>query len=193
MNDFFGIPDALFIRGKIPMTKEEVRVITISKLRLSETDRVLDVGAGTGSISVEIARIFKKGFVYAVEKENEGCELIKKNCEKFNIKNIKIIEGTAPECLSDIGKIDKIVIGGSSGNLEGIINRVKSNLKSGGRIVINSITFETLTESKKLLEKNNFKEIEIIQVGINKFEETGKFLMLKAQNPVFIISCTKEI
>jgi precorrin-6Y C5,15-methyltransferase (decarboxylating) CbiT subunit len=191
MNDYFGIKDNEFIRGNVPMTKEEVRVITISKLRLSTNDRVCDIGAGTGSISIEIARVLKTGFVYAVECITEGIELIKKNSLKFGVSNIEVIEGKAPENLNGIKNIDKIVVGGSGGNLEKIVEWSMKNLKGNGRIVINSVTFDTLTDSKMFLEKSGFSEIEIIQVGVNKFEETGNVLMLKAQNPVFIISATK--
>jgi cobalt-precorrin-6B (C15)-methyltransferase len=189
---YFGIKDVDFIRGNIPMTKEEIRVVTISKLRLNEKDVVLDIGAGTGSISVETAGLLKEGIVYSVEMNPEGIDLIKKNCEKFNIKNIKIIEGKAPEALKEINKIDKIIIGGSGGNLSEIIKWGSSHLNDNGRIVINAITFDTLSDSMKFLEENNFSDIEIIQVCINRFEEIGNSLMLKPLNPVFIISATKE-
>lgn len=194
MNDYitYGIPDQEFIRDDVPMTKEEVRTIAISKLRLKENDTVIDIGAGTGSISIEIARILKKGYVYSIEKEEKAIKLIKENCKKFNIKNIKIIEGEAPEGLREIKNINRIIIGGSGGKLDEIFKWVDINLKKSGRIVINAITLETLKNSEKFLESKKYKNIEIIQVAISKFKEAGNSKMLKANYPVFIISGEKD-
>lgn len=194
MNDYitYGIPDQEFIREDVPMTKEEIRTISISKLRLKEGDIVIDIGAGTGSISIEIARILKKGYVYSIEKEEKAIKLIKDNCKKFKIKNIKIIEGEAPETLKEIKNINRIIIGGSGGRLNEILEWVETNLKKGGRIVINAITLDTLKNSEKFLEEKKYKDIEIIQVAISKFKEAGNSKMLKANYPVFIISGKKN-
>lgn len=194
MNDYitYGIPDHEFIRDDVPMTKEEVRTIAISKLRLKKNDNVIDIGAGTGSISIEIARIIKKGHVYSIEKEDKAIKLIKENSKKFNIKNIKIIEGEAPESLKKVKNINRIIIGGSGGKLNEILEWVDVNLKKGGRIVINAITLETLKNSEKFLESKKYKDIEIIQVAISKFKEAGNSKMLKANYPVFIISGEKN-
>ena len=192
MNDFIGIPDNEFIRGNVPMTKFEIRMITISKLRLKQTDIIADIGAGTGSISVEIARVLNGGKVFSIESTPEGIELTRKNCDKFGITNISLVYGTAPDALSGIAEVDGVVIGGSGGRLEGIIDWANGNIKPGGRIVINSITFDTLVMSKKMLEERDFNGTEIIQAGINKFEPAGKTLMLKSNNPVFIISATRK-
>ncbi len=194
MNDYItcGIPDQEFIRDDVPMTKEEVRTIAISKLRLKEDDTVIDIGAGTGSISIEMARILKKGYVYSIEKEEKAIRLIKENCKKFNTKNIKIIEGEAPEALKEIKKFNRIIIGGSGGRLSEILEWVDANLKKSGRIVINAITLDTLKNSEKFLESKKYKDIEIIQVAISKFKEAGNSKMLKANYPVFIISGEKD-
>ncbi len=194
MNDYItcGIPDQEFIRDDVPMTKEEVRTIAISKLRLKEDYTVIDIGAGTGSISIEIGRILKKGIIYSVEKEEKAIKLIKENCKKFNIKNIKIIEGEAPEALKEIKKFNGIIIGGSGGRLNEILEWIDVNLKKSGRIVINAITLDTLKNSEKFLEEKKYKDIEIIQVAISKFKEAGNSKMLKANYPVFIISGEKD-
>lgn len=194
MNDYitYGIPDQEFIRDDVPMTKEEVRTISISKLRLKEDDVVIDIGAGTGSISIEIARMLKKGYVYSIEKDEKAVKLIKDNCKKFNIKNIKIIEGEAPEALKEIKNINRIIIGGSGGRLAEILEWSDANLRKRDRIVINAITLETLKNSEKFLESKRYNDIEIIQVAISKFKEAGNSKMLKANYPVFIISGEKN-
>jgi precorrin-6Y C5,15-methyltransferase (decarboxylating) CbiT subunit len=192
MNDFFGIPDEQFVRGNIPMTKFEVRMLSISKLRLRKNDKVLDIGAGTGSISVEIARVMLNATVFAVEQNPEAIRLIEANKDKFDLKNLNILLGRAPELLRDIGRMDKVFVGGSDGEMENIIKWSGNNLAATGRIVINAITLDTLYRSKESLVKYGFEKIEIIQVGINKFETAGKAYLLKAQNPSFIMSASAK-
>ena len=190
MNEYitYGIPDKDFIRSDIPMTKEEIRVISISKLKLKEKSIVLDIGAGTGSITIEIARILKNSIVYSIEKDEKAISLIKENINKFKIKNIKIINGEAPEILNEIKKFDRVIIGGSGGRLNEILNWIDSNLINSGRIVINSVTLDTLVIAEKFLADKKYNDIEIIQVSVSKFKEAGASKMLKANYPVFIIS-----
>ncbi|MBS4538572.1 precorrin-6Y C5,15-methyltransferase (decarboxylating) subunit CbiT [Clostridium sp. D2Q-11] len=188
----FGIPDDNFIRGNIPMTKEEVRAISISKLRLNKEDRVVDVGAGTGAISIEIAAFIPKGKVYSVEKNTEGTDLINKNKKNFNISNIEVIEGLAPEILKSIGSIDKVFIGGSSGKMDEIIMWAKKNLTDKGRIVINAITLENVYKAITYLKKNTFKNIDVVHVNISKGKNIGDLTMMIGQNPIYVISASKE-
>ena len=189
----YGIPDEDFIRGNIPMTKEEIRTITISKLRLYKNCKVIDIGAGTGTISVEIARLLKDGLVISIEKNKEAVELIKKNSKKFAVEDkMKIIHGKAPEALNDVSNFDRVVIGGSGGDFIDILTWINDNIQKNGIIVINSITYETLNNSITFLENNMFNNIDIIQVFITKLKKVGQFNMFKSLNPIFIISAQKN-
>lgn len=187
-----GIPDSLFKRGKVPMTKEEVRAITISKLRLESTDSIVDIGAGTGSISIEAALVANEGKVYAVEKNKEGIQLIKENSSIFGVNNIDIIEGVAPEALTKIGEVDKVVLGGTGGNIIGIFDWVAHNLKSNGRIIVNAITIENLYKSQELMKSGEFENIEVTCVSIAKGRAIGSLTMMESQNPIYIISADKR-
>ncbi|SDZ13578.1 cobalt-precorrin-6B (C15)-methyltransferase [Proteiniborus ethanoligenes] len=190
--DTSGIPDCMFKRGKVPMTKEEVRAITISKLRLRTIDKIVDIGAGTGSISIEAALVANKGKVYAVEKNGEGIELIKENAYIFQANNIEIIEGIAPEVLCQIGKVDKVILGGTGGNIKSIFEWVSHNLKSKGIIVVNAITIENLYKSMELMKEKEFENIEVISVSISKGRPIGNLTMMESQNQIYIISANRK-
>lgn len=181
-----GMSDEIFIRGKVPMTKEEIRTVSISKLELKKDDIVYDVGAGTGSVSIEIARLLPYGKVYAVETNPEGVKLIKQNSDKFGIENIEIIEGIAPEALKNLPPADKVFIGGSKGNMEQIIKEVISR-NNDAVIVINAISLETISESLEVLNKMECSDYEIVQMNISKSHKIGKYNMMKGQNPIYII------
>lgn len=189
-----GISDEEFLRGKVPMTKEEIRALSISKLKLKEDDIVYDLGAGTGSVTIEIAKQTKGGIVYAFEKNEEAVCLIGENVKKFDVKNIKIIPGEASSNMGEIEKPDKAFIGGSGGKLEEMLSsllRVNPEI----RVVINAITLETLAKATEILKEYAFKNIEIMQVNISKNKKLGRYNMLDSQNPIFIISAdgdTKE-
>ncbi|OFI06704.1 putative cobalt-precorrin-6Y C(15)-methyltransferase [Clostridium acetireducens DSM 10703] len=184
------IKDEEFIRGQVPMTKEEIRILTIAKLGIKENSKVLDVGAGTGSISIQIAKMFKNVEVFAIEKEEEAVGLIHKNKEKFNIDNLSIIKGEAIEVSENINeKFDSIFIGGSKGNIKDIIDIYNKKLNVNGKMVMNFITLSNLEKALSKLEELGYK-VECIQVSISKF--IGKSLMAKANNPVFILSAEKE-
>lgn len=183
-----GIPDSEFVRGNVPMTKEEVRTITIAKLKLCKDDVFLDIGAGTGSVSVEVARLIPSAKVYAIEHKAEAVELIKQNVAKFELTNIEIIHAKALEALESINGVNKIFIGGSSGQFEGIIGWIANNCSVGARIVVNAVTLNTLFEAKKLFSNSIFSKPEIIQVGITKVETVAGVDLLRAQSPIFIIT-----
>ena len=120
-----GIPDEDFIRGGIPMTKREVRISVLAEANIKEDSKVLDVGAGTGSISIEAALLASKGKVWAIEKEAEGIDLIRKNSEKFGVENLIAIEGLAPEAMSQISEeLAAVIIGGTGGSLEDILDQI---------------------------------------------------------------------
>lgn len=184
-----GIPDDEFVRGNIPMTKEEIREIVISKLRLKRDSVVYDIGAGTGSISVEASRIALKGRVYAVEKNPDAAKfLIKENREKFACDNLEIIHGKAPEVLKGLPSPTHAFIGGSSRQLKSIIScLLKKNPKV--RIVMTCITLETVTEALDCLNTLPLEGADIAQVTVSKSKLVGSYNMMTGQNPVYIISC----
>ncbi len=185
-----GIPDSMFERGDVPITKEEIRSIVISKLRLAEDSKIIDIGAGTGSVTVECALIAKKGVVYSCERNAEALSLIKRNAEKFKIENVVIIEGEAPGSLEKAGSFDRAFIGGSGGSIGQILDSVHSKIEVGGRIVVTAVTLNTLFEARTFF-KNMKYTCEIIQASIIRVNETGNVSMLNALNPVFIISAEK--
>lgn len=192
MKYILGIPDEEFIRGKVPMTKQEIRILTIAKLRLSEDAVVCDVGAGTGSISIEMALQAPRGKVYAIERKAEAVELIGKNVEKFNVDNLEIIAAEAPDGMENLPELDAAVIGGSGSHLEPILDVLDSKLKDGGRIVLNCITIQTLWQCIDYMKKRSDYEYEVMQVQVSRFEQIGSYDMAKAQNPIFIVTCEKK-
>ncbi|QZY57365.1 precorrin-6Y C5,15-methyltransferase (decarboxylating) subunit CbiT [Crassaminicella profunda] len=186
-----GIPDELFIRGKVPMTKEEVRAVTLSKLRLEENSTMVDVGAGTGSIAIEAAHICTKGKVIAIERNVEGVELIKRNSEKFQV-DLEIIHGKAVEKLKDMDAFDRVMIGGSGGELEDIIKLCYEKLSEDGRCVVNCITIETLYESIENLKKSGFKDLDVVSVNVSRGKALGRYTLMEALNPIYIIAGIKK-
>ena len=188
-----GIPDEFFERiDKVPITKEEVRTIQLSKARLSPGQTVFDIGCGSGSISIEAAiQIENTGKVMAIDYDTNAIELTKKNIEKFGVSNISVIFGNAKEKILELGIADVIIIGGTGGDTKEIVELSQDRLKSGGRIVIGIILIETLYSVLNLLDKLQFKSIDITQVTISKSRKTTKGTMMLARNPVTIISATK--
>ena len=188
-----GIPDEFFERAeKVPITKEEVRTIQISKARLKSGQTVYDVGCGSGSISIEAAiQVESSGKVLAIDYDENAVELTKKNIEKFNLSNISVIFGNAKEKILDLEEADAIFIGGTGGDTKEIVEISQNKLKAGGRIVIGIILIETLYSVLKVLEKLRFESIDITQVTISKSRKTRTGTMMLARNPVTIISATK--
>ncbi|SJZ37084.1 precorrin-6Y C5,15-methyltransferase (decarboxylating) subunit CbiT [Selenihalanaerobacter shriftii] len=182
-----GIPDDYFIRGQVPMTKEEVRALTISKLRLKKDSIVYDIGAGTGSLTIEAGLIANEGEVWSIERKIEGIDLIEKNINKFKLDNINVISGEAPQALEGLPSANRVIIGGSGGRLAEILEIVDQNLKPEGRIVVNAITLETLLDAKQNLLDLNY-ELDIVTVNITRTKEVGDYYMLEGQNPVYIIA-----
>ncbi|MDE1845542.1 MAG: precorrin-6Y C5,15-methyltransferase (decarboxylating) subunit CbiT [Thaumarchaeota archaeon] len=188
-----GIPDELFERVEdVPITKEEVRVIQISKARLSAGQIVYDVGCGSGSISIEAAnQVGSSGKVFSIDIDPNAVELTKKNLEKFQISNVSVILGNAMQKIDELPMVDAIFIGGTGGETAEIVKLCESKLKQGGRIVIGTILVETLYSVLNIIEKLKFSSIDIIQVTISKSKKTSTGTMFLARNPVTIISATK--
>ena len=188
-----GIPDKEFERtDEVPITKEEVRTLQISKARLRTGSLVYDVGCGSGSISVEAAlQIESEGKIFAIDKDPNAIELTKKNLEKFGINNVSVILGNAKEKISELPQADAIFIGGTGGDTKDIVELCQDKLKSGGRIVIGIILIETLYSVLKAIEKMKFSDVDITQVTISKSRKTTTGTMMLARNPVTVISATK--
>ena len=188
-----GIEDEAFIRGKVPMTKQEIRVLTMIKARISPTDIVWDVGAGTGSMSVEAALLANQGHVYAIERNAEGVSLIEKNREKFGVDNLTAVEGEAPDALKGLPDCNAAIIGGSGSRLSDILDEISARLKTGGRVVINCITIQTLAAALDYLRNHSDDySYEAIQVQINRLQAVGAYDMAKAINPIYIVTGEKK-
>jgi cobalt-precorrin-6B (C15)-methyltransferase len=188
-----GIPDEYFERAEnVPITKEEVRTIQISKARLKPGQTVYDIGCGSGSISIEAAlQVESYGKVLAIDYDENAIELTKKNMMKFGLSNISVIFGNAKEKILELEEADAIFIGGTGGDTKAIVELSQNKLKSGGRIVIGIILIETLYSVLQVLEKLQFASVDITQVTISKSRKTSTGTMMLARNPVTIISATK--
>ena len=188
-----GIPDELFERSEeVPITKEEVRAIQISKAKLLEGQTVYDIGCGSGSVSIEAAlQVGKSGKVYAIDFDPKAVELTKKNLAKFGISNVIVILGNALEKISELPNTDVIFIGGTGGETSDILKLCQTRLKQGGRVVIGIILIETLYSVLSTIEKHGFSSIDITQVTISKSRKTTTGTMMLARNPVTIVSATK--
>lgn len=184
-----GIPDVEFLRGKIPMTKAEIRVQVLAKAQISKYDRVVDIGAGTGSISIEAAGLASKGVVYSIEHNLEAQDLILANQRKFGVSNLQLIPGTAPDVFGKLPQVDVCIIGGSSGRLSEILETVP--LIEGGRIVITAVTIETVAQGLKLLTDLNYQEIDTVSIQAVRWKAVQTLHMAQALNPIFIISARK--
>ena len=183
-----GIPDEEFIRGKAPMTKEEVRSVSLSKLRLTEDSIYCDVGAGTGSVSVEMALRADQGQVFAIEKKEEAAALLEENKQKFAVDNLEIIKGEAPQALENLPAPTHAFIGGSSGNLKEIVALLLGK-NPQVRIVINCITLETISEALDVLKEYDFQQREVVQLAASRSKEIGRYHLMMGENPIYIITC----
>ena len=189
-----GIPDELFDSDEnVPIPKEEVRVVQISKARLKPGMIVYDIGCGSGSISVEAAhQVEESGHVHAVDYDAKAVELTKKNLEKFNLANVSVILGNAKEKISELPNADAVFIGGTGTDTNEIMHICQDKLTSGGRIVIGMILIETIFSVLSSIKELDFDSIDITQVTIAKSRRTTTGTMMLARNPVTILSATKK-
>lgn len=183
----FGLPDDCFIRGNTPMTKSEVRCVSLSRLGLNRGSTAWDVGAGTGSVSVEMALQAPCGAVYAVERDEDACRLIEQNREKFGLSNMRVVCGIAPGVLQDLPAPDSVFLGGSGGMVEEIL-QLALQKNPYVRVVINAITLETVAAATQALNTLGFVDVMISQIAVSRAKRAGKVHMMLGQNPVYILS-----
>ncbi len=184
-----GLEDECFLRDQVPMTKSEIRSISLSKLELEKDSVIYDVGAGTGSVSIEMALQASEGVVYAVEKKAEALDLIEKNKKKFGAANLRLVAGLAPQALEALPVPTHAFIGGSSGNLKEIMELLlKKN--PGIRMVINAISLETVAEALDCIKTLPVFRQDVVSVSVSRSRKLAGYHMMMGQNPVYIISCT---
>lgn len=188
-----GIADDEFIRGKVPMTKQEIRILTLAKAHIEPNSIVYDIGAGTGSLTIEAARLAPQGKVFAIERKDEAMALLRQNIEHFGVHNVTLLQEEAPKGLENLPAADVVLIGGSGGQLIAILEALTPKVKKGGRIVVNAIALQTVMRVVSYMRQ--FPEryaYDAMQVQINHFEQVGSYDMAKAGNPICIVTCTKK-
>ena len=193
-----GLPDEAFERnlgedgGKaVPMTKSEVRAVSVSKLRLTEDAVVYDIGAGTGSVSIELALNAPNGRVYAIECREDAAELIDKNRRRYGLRNLEVVRGMAPEAMADLPAPTHAFIGGSSGNMAEIIESLLCK-NAGIRIVINAIALESIGEIAEIARRYSFDDCEIIQMNVARGRKAGRYTLMAGQNPIYIAALQRR-
>ena len=186
-----GLADELFMRSKVPMTKQEVRSVSISKLQPKTTDLIYDIGAGTGSCSVELALLARKGKVYAFERNSVAVELLGKNKELFAVTNLEVIAGEALENIKKMPAPDCVFVGGSGGDLCEMLDIIYSK-NSACRIVMNAITIETLAEVAAYYNARKNYELEVVNVFAARSKKLGNYNLMMAQNPVYVMTALKK-
>ncbi len=187
----YHIEDKDFIRGKVPMTKQEVRCISVAKLDLRKDSILIDVGAGSGSVGIEASNYNIDGKVYGIEVNVDGLEVIKQNLDKFKVRNYELVDGMAPDAIPDI-RVDRMFVGGSRGNLGIILEWFLENSTPDSKIVINTITLESLSESMNNLERLGFNDIEVVNINVSKNKKIGGYNMMMGENPIYIISARRS-
>lgn len=183
--------DGDFVRGKVPMTKSEVRSVILSRMTPAKDAVIYDVGAGTGAVSIQLAKRAIDGMVYAVEKNEEGLSLIHKNMLRFHVSNIRPVHGEAPEILRDLPAPDLAFVGGSGGNLRRILAAIWEK-NPGARVVVSAITINTVAECMACMQAFESHPAEILQVQVSKGKKAGDYQMMEGQNPVYIVTFEGE-
>ena len=186
-----GRPDGDFLRAEgVPMTKSEVRAVCLSKLRLTRDAVCWDIGAGTGSVSVEMALQADRGRVYAVERREDAADLIARNARRLGAENVTTVRGSAPDACADLPAPTHVFVGGSSGNMEDILRLVLEK-NPDARVVATAVTLETSAELTACLKKFGFRETETVSLQIARDRKAGHYHLMTAQNPVWIYTMRK--
>ncbi len=186
-----GIPDDLFenLPG-IPMSQREVRLLLLSHLRLNRDSVLWDIGAGTGTIPVEAGLLCPGGKIIAVERDEEVASLIRRNCDRFGVTNVEIIEGSAPDCLKGLVPPDRVCIEGGR-SLKAILKEVWRSLNPNGRVVATAANLETLYQISESLAELQARNIEVVQSAVNRLETRGTNQIFAAVDPIFVLSGEK--
>lgn len=189
-----GISDDDFLRGDVPMTKREVRIVTIADARIAEDAVVYDVGAGTGSLTIEAAQQAVRGRVYAIERKKEAVALIRANAAKFDVaERVTVVAAEAPDGMADLPPCDAALVGGSGSHLAEILDLMDTKLKDGGRIVLNFITIQTLATALAWLRAHKLRyDYETVQLQVNRLRHVGPYDMAQAENPIYIVTATRR-
>ncbi len=185
-----GIDDDQFATAKKLITKQEVRAVTLAKLQLQNDLVLWDIGAGSGSVSIEAGNLMPNGKVFALEKNPQYLTFIRENLRKFSARNVMLIESRAPDGIDDLPDPDRVFIGGSGGMLEDIIDAVDKRLKPDGMIVLNAVTLDTLTKAVEFLEDHGYG-VEVCCINVAKTRALTEYKMFESHNPVYIITAGK--
>ncbi|BDV44397.1 precorrin-6Y-methylase [Geotalea uraniireducens] len=185
-----GIDDEEFASVKKLITKQEVRAVTLAKLQLQDDLVMWDIGAGSGSVSIEASNLMPNGRIFALEKNPQYLTFIRDNLKKFAARNVLLVEAYAPEGLEELPDPDRVFIGGSGGMLEEIIEAVDKRLKPEGAIVLNAVTLDTLTKAVEFLEDHGYT-VEVSCINVAKTRGLTEYKMFESLNPVYVISARK--
>jgi cobalt-precorrin-6B (C15)-methyltransferase len=186
-----GIPDHLFDRlPGIPLTKREIRVLLISFLRLKPDSLLWDIGAGTGTLSVEAGLLCPAGRVLAIERDEEVANLIRRNCDRFGIQNVEVVEGSAPECLQNLAPPDCVYVGGGR-PIKTLLKAVWEQLQLNGRLVATATNLESLYAISEAMAELQMRNIEVVQSAVNRLEMRGTHQVFAALDPTFVLSGEK--
>lgn len=188
----FGIEDGKFTALKKQMTGEEARVVALAKLQLQRDMTLWDIGAGSGSVSIEADYLLPEGTIFAVERNREYLLSLQQNLNKFKTRNVRIVAGEAPDCLEDIADPDRVFIGGSGGNLWDILETVDARLRAAGRIVVTATTLDTLVAATDYFENSGYA-VEVVALNVARTSATTDYKVFAARNPVYIIVATKDL
>ena len=186
-----AIPDEQFQRGDVPMTKQEIRVFVMAHAMVKPTDLVWDIGAGTGSLSMESALRATQGHVYAMDGDAEACELVRVNAKRFQVSNITVIHQKAPVALEGIPDPDVVFVGGSGGNLTPILIESSRRLKPGGRLIITAVLVETLNETLQFAAGLEGFQVESCGLQVTRIQPVAKRHMFRSLNSVYVVVCRK--
>lgn len=187
-----GIPDDLFEQlPGIPLSKREIRLLLISHLRLKPTSILWDIGAGTGTIPVEVGLLCPQGRIIAIERDEEVASLIRRNCDRFAVKNVEVVEGSAPECLPDLTDLPDCVCIEGGRSIKLILQEAWKHLQTGGRMVATATNLETLYAISESLAELQARNVEVVQSAVNRLETKGNHQVFAAVDPIFVLSGEK--
>lgn len=186
-----GIPDSSFMTVKKQITPEEVRVVVLAKLRLRQDMVLWDIGAGSGSVSIEADALLPFGRIFAVERNSDSLRFLRQNLNNFHSRNVRLVEGEAPACLEDLPDPDRVFIGGSGGNLWELLEVIDERLSASGRVVLTASTLDTLVAATDFFENNGYV-IEVVTLNIARTSSETDYKMFEALNPVYVVVALKE-